>query len=193
MACLPRGRFAGVRGLRALPLVIALVLGVGLTAPASATTVVALDDASLAQRASLVVVATVAAVDASAHDVPPGVFTDVTLVVERVVGLDVEVPDDLVVRMPGGRIDDRAIHVPGMPGFVVGETVLVFLEPQPDVFDDSQTWIPVGLEQGVWRPVGVGMWQRTTGDVHHVGAVTPSPEPLDLAAIESMVNAVEAP
>lgn len=161
---------------------------------AEATTVVALDDASLAARASLVVVATVAAVEATQHAVGPGVFTDVTLVVERTLGVDVDGAELLTVRMPGGRTDTRAVHIPGMPAFTVGEVVLVFLEPQPDAFDDGlRTWIPVGLEQGVWRPAGVDAWVRTTGHVHHIGAVTSAPEPMTLDAIQTMVGAVGLP
>lgn len=177
---------------------VAFVVVVGaaglVSAPAHATTVVALDDASLAERASLVVVATVASVQTSEHTVVPHVFTDVTLIVERTLGLDVDSPGELVVRMPGGRVDTRVVHVPGMPEFVAGEVVLLFLEPQPDAFDDgAQTWIPVGLEQGVWRPSGVDMWVRTLGHVHHIGAPTTAPEPLGLDAIEAMIAAPEAP
>ena len=93
-----------------------------------------------------------------------GIFTDVTLQV-REVYRGVDVPKTYVLRLLGGRgDDDMALWIPGMPRFVAGEEVVLFLEAT------SVGHIPCGLGQGVWRvhttESGATWTQRALGDVH---------------------------
>lgn len=55
--------------------------------------------------------------------------------------------DSLSVVLPGGTIDGVRYHISGMPDFVVGEEVVLFLTG-PDTA--GRTW-PVGLAQGDFR------------------------------------------
>lgn len=53
-----------------------------------------------------------------------------------------------VIRIPGGQLaDGSGLLVPGMPRFVEGEELLLFLSPE-----SPRGWrVPVGLDQGFWK------------------------------------------
>jgi hypothetical protein len=165
---------------------LAVALLAGGVAPASATTVVALDDATLVASSDRVVQGAVIAIEVVRYPIAPQAFTEVTVEVEENVLSDGAPAERLIVRMPGGALDDRHIVVPGMPSFTLGERVVLFLEQLPDAFgpDAPPAYLPLGLEQGVWRDAGLGRWQR--GSVESVvGPSAPTPQPVRLDTIRA--------
>ena len=73
------------------------------------------------------------------------VFTTITVdVTEQLKG---ETGTSLEILQPGGRTDDLMTYVPGMPDFVVGEHVLLFLEKPPTV----SHYVVTGLSQGKFK------------------------------------------
>jgi len=65
-------------------------------------------------------------------------------VIEHVKGIkDTEV----VLTLPGGQVEEGRLHIPGIPRFKPGETLVLFLS-KPDVF--GSPW-PMGLGQGCYR------------------------------------------
>jgi len=136
-----RQRVAGRQGRpMILPLLAALALGVS---PAFATSVVPLSTADLVAQADLIVEAVV--VDYQAKAGPKGaVRTDYELeVVDVFAGLP---PPRLVVSVPGGRIGDTEVRIPGTPRFAPGERAFFFLKLL------KGRWIVAGLSQGA-KPV----------------------------------------
>jgi hypothetical protein len=132
---------------------------------AHATTLLAVDVPEMTLASEWIIranVTSVRAVDLRAQG--RGIFTDVTLQV-REVYRGVDVPQTYVLRLLGGRgDDDMALWIPGMPRFVAGEEVVLFLEAT------SVGHIPCGLGQGVWRvqttAAGATWTKRALGDVH---------------------------
>ena len=132
---------------------------------AKATTLLAVDVPEMTLASEWVVrakVLGVKSVDLRAEG--RGIFTDVTLQI-REVYRGVDVPTTYVLRLLGGRgLDNMALWIPGMPRFVAGEEVVLFLEAT------SAGHIPCGLGQGVWRVEmsanGAAWTQRSLGDVH---------------------------
>ena len=51
----------------------------------------------------------------------------------------------LTLKLPGGEREETIHRVAGVPGFIPGEAVVLFLEPV------AGGWIPTGLGQGVFR------------------------------------------
>jgi hypothetical protein len=147
-----------------------------------------LDDEGLARGSTYVVVAEVDGVERAEYPIAPSVFTEVSLRIERHLLPGTDEPGSLLLRIPGG----GSVIVPGMPSFEVGERVVVFLEPQPTrAFGDApQSYLPVGLNQGVWRIGGEDLWER--GDQHGLfGGVEPVVRSaLSLGDIEILVESV---
>lgn len=168
-------------------LLAAAVLTSVTPAPAAATTVVALDNAQLAANSAYVVRGTIVDARVATYDVQPELFTEYDVRVDEVLGADAPVSDTLVVRVPGGQTAGRHVQVAGMPGFTVGDEVVLFLEALPDAFgpDAAPGYLPVGLEQGVWRQTPAGDWQRGDQD-GLIGPVLAEPEPLPLRAIRQL-------
>ena len=69
------------------------------------------------------------------------IVTDVTLRVIEVMKGDHEGPN-LTFTLPGGRVGDYTMKIPGMPQFRAGEAVVLFLEPTREGYAIS------GLQQG---------------------------------------------
>lgn len=67
--------------------------------------------------------------------------TDVTLRVAEVLKGALET-DELTLTLPGGQAGEYVMHIPGMPRFLVGQEVVLFLEPT------SKGYVPSGLQQG---------------------------------------------
>lgn len=108
------------------PLLVALAVTL-LALPAAATSYVMVSDENLVGGASAVVQARVLSVDAAPGAGMPS--TDYLIEVDRVLAGDVA-GRNLVVRVPGGvRPDGMALKLYGMPEFLPGETVLLFLKP----------------------------------------------------------------
>ena len=130
-----------------------------LALPALATTLVAMDVATLARASRCVVQARVASVS-SQRSAMGRITTTVELVrLDTWAG-----PDSPSLRMliPGGVVNGLGQHVEGAPSFAADEEVVLFLEAHGPAFQ------PVGLGQGVWRV------DRSSGPAPLVW-----PEPLD--------------
>ena len=132
---------------------------------ANATTVLAVDVPEMTLASEWIFRADVRAVKSvDLRREGRGIFTDVTLQVREVYRGD-DVPQTYTLRLLGGRgDDDMALWIPGMPKFVPGEEVVLFLEAT------SAGHIPCGLGQGVYRvhtsPSGATWTRRSLGDVH---------------------------
>ncbi len=132
--------------------VVALLVAVS---PASATTVLALDEATLVANTDLAIAGVIVDIRTSVVAIGPGVFTDYIVAVDSV--LVGAAPDLVVVRVPGGQTGERDVRVEGMPSFTRDERVVLFLESLPAFPDGVVAFLPVGLNQGVWR-VAEGGW-----------------------------------
>ena len=132
---------------------------------AQATTLLAVDVPEMTLASEWIIRADVSAVKSvDLRREGRGIFTDITLQV-REVYRGVDVPKTYVLRLLGGRgADDMALWIPGMPKFVPGEEVVLFLEAT------SAGHIPCGLGQGVYRVMtsesGATWTKRSLGDVH---------------------------
>lgn len=154
-------------------------------APATATTVVSLPFEVLS-RAPLVVRGVVASVATHSIDRAPGVVTDYTVVVaENLTHAGIDNVEVLTVRIPGGRSDTHAVFVEGMPELVVGEQIVLFLEPLP--LPGEPTFIPFGLNQGVWRQADSGFWAPTVQE--GVLGDAPPADPMSLSDLRRAVLA----
>ncbi len=150
---------------KALVLMLALAAAPLSAAPARATTVLQVDVPDMTVTSEWVVRARVVGV--RWVDLRPqggGLFTDVDLSVTEVYR-GAEVPARYTLRMVGGRgADGIELRIPGMPTFVAGEDVVLFLEKT------SVGHVPCGLGQGVWRvavgPDGQAWVRQSTGGVH---------------------------
>lgn len=158
-------------------------------APAQATTVVRLTDQQLADNSALVIRGTVTDARVATYEVQPQLFTEYTVRIDEVLATELETGSEVVIRVPGGRTDDRHVVIPGMPGFTVGDEVVLFLETLPDAFGDSAApgFLPVGLGQGVWREQTPGGWSRGEQD-GLVGPVVTEPEPLPLQSVRALAQ-----
>lgn len=74
---------------------------------------------------------------------------------------------EITLNLPGGRLGDYAMQIPGMPGFSAGEEVVLFLEKT------STSWALTGLGQGKFTviagPQGERLVRRQLRGVHFVG------------------------
>jgi hypothetical protein len=129
-------------------LVLALAAaGVLAPAPARATVLVALDFERLAVEADRVVVGDVTGLRArwSADGAIIETVVDVAVAIEVT-----NASGGATVRIvqPGGRIGDRGLYVSGMPGFRVGERVLLFLRARDPEGDGTPCFSVLGMAQG---------------------------------------------
>lgn len=112
-----------------------------------ASTVVSLSEDDLVDRAHLVARGLVLSVETAMRDQGFPVFRDVVLRVDEVLKGDVE-GEILHISLPGGAMDGKMYHVPGVPAFYPGEEVVVFLAPLPN----GENTV-IGLRQGKYRLV----------------------------------------
>jgi len=124
---------------------IALSL-LALTVPAFATTYVMVSDQNLVKSSAAVVDARILSVDSAPKSGMPA--TDYMIEVDRLVAG--EIPGrNVIVRVPGGeRPNGTGLRLYGMPEFVLGERVLLFLNPRQD-----GTYGIVHLMLGAFREV----------------------------------------
>jgi hypothetical protein len=113
------------------------------TRASGATTMRALDDASLLSQSR--VAAVVRVLDVSSKEAGRRIITVVRLVVSRAVK-GAKNGDELSVLVPGGAAGEWVQHVEGAPSPKVGDTSLVFLEDAP-----GGRLQFTGLEQGYGR------------------------------------------
>ena len=101
-------------------------LGAGV---ANATTFVAMSERALARASDAIVLGTVTALE-SVGDRAGGIYTLVTIAVEgRYKG---DVGAEIVLKQPGGELDDRGLVIPGSPVFTRGEQNVLFLSAGRD-------------------------------------------------------------
>ena len=148
--------------LRALLALLAFCLMVPM---ASGTTVLKVTTAQMTETSEWVVRGTVAGVEvADGRSEGRAIFTDVDVIVTETYK-GVAVPSRITLRLLGGTgADGITMKVPGMPQFVVGEDVVLFLEKT------SAGHIPCGLGQGVFRvletPAGDTWVRQSVGSAH---------------------------
>ena len=123
-----------------LPFLVALLTT---TSVVSGTTVWRYDLEALSLQAERILVGRCSG--SATEVVHGGLITRVVVAVDEVVkGTRTE---EVVLRLPGGQANGRRLHVAGMPTFVPGEEVVLFLtEEDPDY----GAW-PLGLAQGKFR------------------------------------------
>jgi len=108
-----------------------------------------------------------------------GLFTDVEVsILETYAGKSV--PTRCTLRLMGGvGRDGIALTVPGMPRFSVNEEVVLFLE------QGLSGYVPIGLQQGVWRvyrtPVTPALVEQNTAGLlvmgrNQAGGIVPDAE-----------------
>ena len=114
------------------------------TASTDATVLVRLGITDLAVTSPLIIEGMVKSVDQSFATKNGGIETRVVIRVQERWKGNEEI-DRVTLRLPGGVHGEQIHVVPGAPDFIVGEAVLLFLEPVED------GWIPTGLGQGVFR------------------------------------------
>lgn len=69
-------------------------------------------------------------------------------------------PSIVEVRVPGGVVGSRGLHVPGLPTLAVGDRMVLFLSQRSPQND----WrLPVGLARGAYRVVGGTGRSRVVG------------------------------
>ncbi|MFT4703349.1 MAG: hypothetical protein ACI81R_001040 [Bradymonadia bacterium] len=146
---------------RVVTSLLTLATSLLLSFSAQATTVAALTDDDLIRLADTVATGTVIEERTAQYDVGPELFTEYVVALDAPLFSLSPVGPTVVIRVPGGVLNDRRVVVPGMPSFEVGEHVLLFLERLPNAFGDAEAgFLPVGLNQGVWRESAPGVWQR---------------------------------
>ncbi|MEC8025711.1 MAG: hypothetical protein VX223_17400 [Myxococcota bacterium] len=73
---------------------------------------------------------------------------------------------EITLILPGGRVGDWAMHIPGMPSFIAEEEVVLFLEKT------SKNWAICGLSQGKFTVIpakdGTKVVQRNLDGIHMV-------------------------
>lgn len=147
-----------------------------------ATSLVRLDEATLATRADLIVRGVVLASQSAYRSGAIPVFTDVTLEVFEVLKGSHTEPL-LHVALPGGDLDGRSFRIAGTPSFSQGEEVVLFLLDLP-----SGERTLLGFTQGKFRlevDPATGLTQAVQ-DPTDVELVTP------VAPNQSSVQALKA-
>lgn len=144
----------------ALAALCALVV-VATAASAAASTVLKLDMESLVANSEQIADATVTRVQSKVED--GKVYTYTTIAVEE--GLKgVDDGETLTIKQLGGRTEDLATWVPGVPNFEAGERVVVFLEkPAADAMP-----VVTGMAQGKFH-IALGPDNATPFVVPYLG------------------------
>ncbi len=107
----------------------AVALGMTVVGSAQAATFVAMTERALARSADAIVTGTVTGLD-TVGDRQGGIYTLVTVAVDgRYKG---GVGREIVLKQPGGELDDRGLVIPGSPVFTRGERNLLFLSAARD-------------------------------------------------------------
>lgn len=140
-----------------------------LTPPAIASTVLQLDMQSLVANSDQIVIGRVANLE-SYLEKDGRVYTAITIDVDE--SLKGQPDKQLVIRQIGGRTDDLATIVPGMPDFKPQEEVVLFLELHQAKKQQPDLKIPVitGMSQGKFT-VAIGPDDKTRFVVPHLAGV----------------------
>jgi len=145
----------------------AVAIAVSWITPAAATTMTPLDLAGLTSRAESVVAGKVVDVHAAWTSDHEAIYTDVTILVDRVLAGSVAAGDRVVVRREGGTVDGIGMKVYGAPTFTKDEDVVVFLEKR------GASRYVVGMAQGKLQLLtdqkGVRRLRRDLSEVSFTG------------------------
>ena len=133
-----------IRGRRLVVMLGMALLLAALTAPSLASVFLREDVASLKARSHAVVHARVTDVRSYWNDDRTMIFTDVTLAVKG--RLHGTAAGQIVVRVPGGTVDDYTVEMEGAPQFDSGDEVIAFIGS----WEDGAPMI-AGYFQGVSR------------------------------------------
>lgn len=163
------------------------------SAAAWGSTVMALDLPALAKASDTIVRGTVRSIESRLSKDGSRVVTDVTLDVQDT--LKGQARQSLVVLQPGGVVGEVGQKVEGLPGFQLGEEVVVFLERR-----GSERFIVAGMAQGKYRVErssdGKAVFAAPDPEAGHlllIDAMTGKPtararESMTLGALEALVR-----
>jgi hypothetical protein len=146
-------------------LVLAVATSLLAVGPVRASLVLALDTATMVQRADHVAVVDVASVNAAWDEMHEHILTTIDLTVVESWKGPMTAASHIKVVQPGGTVGDLSMVVFGMTRFTPGERALVFLRGAPTAAS------VVGMAQGkraVRRDEGTGRWMVHAPD--HAGA-----------------------
>ncbi len=175
---------------KCIPLIAALILAV--PAMVGSTTLFRLSLEKMSKDALLVVQGHVAwtYADRPDPDGPPYTFTGVE--VSRCVAGDC--PDTVVLRHRGGKAGGLHLYIPGMPTFVPGQEVLLFLE---DDYESVPGYMAVvGMVQGSFLLVTepVSGQKLAVQQIGHVNMAAPDEAGniVPIGAVKPIIEEVEA-
>jgi hypothetical protein len=158
--------------------------------PAHASTFVAMTAEELIQEADAIVQGQVVRLESKWDQNGRIIVTETTIrVSEAIVG---SAPAEIVVRTPGGRVNDFKVEALGFPQFTRGEEVILFIKDD----QDQQVSRIVGHQQGhfevVTRLDGVTLAVPRVEDgvsfLTPSGRVVPAPRSSELAAFKGRVR-----
>ena len=151
---------------------VATVLALTMTAGVvSAMTLVPMTTAEMVDAADWVVRGTVESATTGWNESGTMVYTWTTIRVDERYGPAAkEMPAQLVICQPGGRVDNRVCVVPGLPKYRDGENVIVFLERRtaPQSAKHAAEYMAVGAVQGKYTVTKNGLAVRNVDDAGFV-------------------------
>ena len=112
-----------------------------LAGPATASVFLKMDQSELIAKASAIVDGRVIKVDSFWNDEHTAIHTEAVVAIDDFVAGDA--PATVVIRTPGGQVDDYVIEAVGCPQFEKGQRVLLFLTP-----DRGDMFRVLGYQQG---------------------------------------------
>ena len=126
-------------------IVLAVLLGLWLAPPASATTLVRMSLSQLAQASSTIVEAHVVAQTTRVNASHTRIYTYTTVQLDK--ALKGSPPTTLVIEQPGGTVGNFHVRVPGTALLRPQSQYILFLEPARS----TQAYHMVGMMQGAFR------------------------------------------
>ena len=126
-------------------IVLAVLLGLWLAPPASATTLVRMSLSQLAQASSTIVEAHVVAQTTRVNASHTRIYTYTTVQLDK--ALKGSPPTTLVIEQPGGTVGNVHVRVPGTALLRPQSQYILFLEPARS----TQAYHMVGMMQGAFR------------------------------------------
>ena len=158
--------WSATRCAAAATLVLTLTAGV-----VRAMTLVPMTTADMVDAADWVVRGTVESVTTGWNESGTMVYTWTTIRVDECYGPPAkEMPAQLVICQPGGRVGDRVCVVPGLPRYRDGEDVIVFLERRtaPQAAKHAAEYMAVGAVQGKFTVTKDGLAVRNVDEAAFV-------------------------
>jgi Matrixin len=158
---------------------------VAAVSPAAASNGVRATLTELSHASAVVVTGRVERVGAAWEQEVSGIFTYVTVDVDRVLKGPLSAPQ-VVLKQLGGVVNGEGLKVPGQAVFAPGETVLLFLEVRPR----DGTLFTAGLWQGKWTLTSDSDGRQLAVQQRPEGA--PDPWVVPLESLESAAAASDA-